>query len=115
MSNIIDFNSRKPMKTPDCDTVDTWGFDQPLQPTSMTYSFDESPILFVDLPDIKFTIDSFDLSKIEHNEKLDAVHDASFDVCYFCEENPEIASYAEQKLRELHKALIFYKNNIKNG
>lgn len=118
MSNVIDFNNHRKNKNTDSDKT-KWAFNQPHQPTSITFSFDDDCVFnYTDLPNITFGIEEF-LKDVKatapNNPALDQVHDASFDICLYCEEHPDVAEYAERKLRELHKALIFYKNNNKKG
>jgi hypothetical protein len=116
MSNVIDFKTGKPKNT----NTQTWGLNQPHQLTNITFSIDEGePLVFLseDLKHLQLTLDTLSkqISEIPDNPKLDAVHEATFDICLMCEEHPGIAEYAERKLRELHTALTIYKNNHKNG
>lgn len=110
MGDILDFKSKQPKPKPAeeiakaiINHINVSLDDGPW------FTISEDELVALGLPDMK----SF--NKTMNNEHLNALHDATFDIQIMAEETPEIAEYATKKIKELHKMLEIYKNNIKKG
>lgn len=110
MGDVIDFKTGKPKPRPAeeiakklYETITASLDDGP------RFTISEDELVALGLPDFE----SF--AKSMEDKRLNALHDACFDIQVLAEESPEIADYATKKLYDLHKLLEIYKNNIKKG
>lgn len=110
MGDIIDFKSKQP-KLPQpkpahniakamIDHITVSMEDGP------RFTISEDELVALGLPSME------EFNKTMNDERLNDLHDATFDVQLMVEQSPEIAEYATKKIRELLTQLEIYKNNL---